>query len=303
MKPYRRYKNKLEMFLASNRGKRILNLFYSWGAAFVILGALFKLLHLPYGNEILFVSMMTEFFVFFVSGFEKPAPTYNWEEVFPELNSTNPMDREEMEARRVYLLEKAQRQQELTTSVGTSALGSMPSIGSHSAANTTSAVASDLLPQEELERLSSGITALGEAAQQLSRIARVSTDMMGTYQAMASDYESLSKGSQQYLQQMETLARNVSGLNTIYEIQLKGISSQIDAIDKINSGLHQISSMYDSSVVDSHTFRSENERMAQQLRQLNQVYARMLEALTVNMGMPGAPGAPYTSHQSSTTQD
>lgn len=303
MRPYRRYKNKLEMFLASNRGKRILNLFYSWGAAFVILGALFKLLHLPYGNEILFVSMMTEFFVFFVSGFEKPAPTYNWEEVFPELNSTNPMDREEMEARRVYLLEKAQRQQELTTSAGTSALGSMPSIGSHSAANTTSAVASDLLPQEELERLSSGITALGEAAQQLSRIARVSTDMMGTYQAMASDYESLSKGSQQYLQQMETLARNVSGLNTIYEIQLKGISSQIDAIDKINSGLHQISSMYDSSVVDSHTFRSENERMAQQLRQLNQVYARMLEALTVNMGMPGAPGAPYTSHQSSTTQD
>ncbi|MDO4692425.1 MAG: gliding motility protein GldL [Porphyromonadaceae bacterium] len=304
MKPYRRYKNKLEMFLASNRGKRILNLFYSWGAAFVILGALFKLLHLPYGNEILFVSMMTEFFVFFVSGFEKPAPTYNWEEVFPELNSTNPMDREEMEARRVYLLEKAQRQQELTATGAMSGTSPITNAGGYPTSRaTTTSVASDLLPEEELERLSSGITALGEAAQQLSRIARVSTDMMGTYQAMASDYESLSKGSQQYLQQMETLARNVSGLNTIYEIQLKGISSQIDAIDKINSGLHQISSMYDSSVVDSHSFRSENERMAQQLRQLNQVYARMLEALTINMGMPGAPGAPYTSHQSSTTQD
>ena len=49
---------RLERFLASERGKRILNYFYSWGAAFVILGALFKLLHIRYGDEILLVSML-----------------------------------------------------------------------------------------------------------------------------------------------------------------------------------------------------------------------------------------------------
>ena len=63
---------RLECFLASERGKRILNYFYSWGAAFVILGALFKLLHIRYGDEILLVSMLTEFAVFFISGFERP---------------------------------------------------------------------------------------------------------------------------------------------------------------------------------------------------------------------------------------
>ena len=63
---------RLEHFLASERGKRILNYFYSWGAAFVILGALFKLLHIRYGDEILLVSMLTEFAVFFISGFERP---------------------------------------------------------------------------------------------------------------------------------------------------------------------------------------------------------------------------------------
>ena len=47
---------RLEHFLASRRGKRILNYFYSWGAAFVILGALFKLLHIRYGDEIIFSS-------------------------------------------------------------------------------------------------------------------------------------------------------------------------------------------------------------------------------------------------------
>lgn len=293
MTKYRRYRNILEMWLSSNKGKRILNLFYSWGAAFVILGALFKLLHLPYGNEILFISMMTEFLVFFISGFERPAQTYNWEEVFPELTSKNPMDRVEMEARRVYLLEKAQQASQSVD---------MPHVASPVSTSPFAAPASakplalaGLVPEQELQRLSEGISALGDAAQQLARIGQVSGEMMSSYQAMASDYEALSQGSQEYLRQMESLARNVSGLNTIYEIQLKGISSQIDAIDRINTGLHSIKTMYDSTVIDSTTFRSENERMAQQLTQLNAVYARMLEALTVNMGMPGTPHAPYQS--------
>lgn len=295
MKRYRRYQNKLEMFLASNRGKRTLNLFYSWGAAFVILGALFKLLHIRYANEILFFSMMTEFLVFFISGFEKPAATYNWEEVFPELASKNPMDKSEMEARRIYLLEKAEQQRKAITSETSSAPSSVLNVNlpNHS-------LARELVPEEELSRLSAGITALGEAAMQLSRIAEVSNGMMSSYQSMANDYEALSQGSHQYIEQMEALARNVSGLNTIYEIQLKGISSQIDAIDRINSGLHRISSMYDSTVVDSRDFQKENELMAQQLRQLNLVYARMLEALTINMGQPGTPHTPYTT---TTTQE
>ena len=54
------------MFLSSEKGKRVLNFLYSWGASIVIIGALFKLLHLPYGNQILFVAMITESFVFFI---------------------------------------------------------------------------------------------------------------------------------------------------------------------------------------------------------------------------------------------
>lgn len=281
MVKYRRYRNALEMWLSSNKGKRILNLLYSWGAAFVILGALFKLLHLPYGNEILFVSMMTEFFVFFVSGFEQPEKAYHWEEVFPELNSKNPIDRDEMEARRQYLIEKAKL--------------SGATEHTQPCRDTTMASLQGVLPEDELLRLNEGIASLSEAVAQLARIGQVSGDMMSSYQDMMADYETLNKGSKEYLVQMEHLARNVAGLNTIYEIQLKGISSQIDAIDRINAGLHSIKNMYDSTVVDSTTFRAENERMALQLAQLNQAYARMLEALTINMGMPGSPHTPYQS--------
>ncbi|MDR2681040.1 MAG: gliding motility protein GldL, partial [Tannerella sp.] len=93
MGKYKRYKNRIEMFLSSERGKRVLNFLYSWGAAIVIIGALFKLLHLPYANQILFVAMITEACVFIISGFERPASDYSWEEVFPVLKSKNPLDR------------------------------------------------------------------------------------------------------------------------------------------------------------------------------------------------------------------
>ena len=69
------------MYLASEKGKRVLNFCYSWGASIVIIGALFKLLHLPYGNQILFVAMTVEALVFFISAFEKPFNEYHWEEV------------------------------------------------------------------------------------------------------------------------------------------------------------------------------------------------------------------------------
>ena len=54
---------------------------------------MFKLLHLPYGNQILFVAMTIEALVFLVAALEKPGNEYHWEEVFPVLKSKNPMDR------------------------------------------------------------------------------------------------------------------------------------------------------------------------------------------------------------------
>ncbi len=282
MTRYRRYKNSLEMFLASDKGKRVLNIVYSWGAAVVILGALFKIVHYPFADEILFVGMMTEFFIFFISGFEKPANEYNWEDVFPELNSKNPLDKEDLEAKRRYNEEQRQRRN-ATTATYTEPSGMAVSTTSSA---RSSSIAAHILPEAELEELSNSIRQLSSAAQRLAAIGANSSEMLQSYEAITKDYESINKGTEKYLSGVEDLARNVSGLNTIYEIQLKNISSQIDAIDQINTGLHKISSMYSSSVVDSEAFREENERLAKQLNELNQVYARMLEAMTVNMARP-----------------
>ena len=89
MNAYKRYKNKLEKFLQTERGKRFINFAYSIGAAIVTLGAMFKLLHFPFGNELLFIGMVTEVIVFTLSAFDTPIRDYNWDRVFPALTSDN----------------------------------------------------------------------------------------------------------------------------------------------------------------------------------------------------------------------
>lgn len=338
---HRKYKNIVELFLASRKGKRVLNVLYSWGAAVVILGALFKLLHFPYGNLMLFVGMMTEFLVFFVSGFEKPASDYHWENVFPQLDSDNPMDKEEIEARRKYLQEKAKEAAERAAKgedpfadpsmaealpyaqpylagmqhSGTGPISDNQSAGEFaevsretaeytepdieakvSAQNQANPSLSAIIGENEVQRLRDGIDKLTESIEQLARIGQMADRMSQTYEEM----QNITDASQNYKEQIESLGRNIAGLNTIYEIQLKGISSQIDTIDHINSGLQHIKNMYDGTVLDSSTFNQQNALMAKQLTQINEVYARLLNALTTNMSMPGMPGmsgAQWSSQQ------
>ena len=115
-------------------------------------------------------------------------------------------------------------------------------------------------------------------------LTNVSDSLLNSYKSITDNSDGINQNSRGYVHQMEQLNRNVSGLNTIYEIQLKSISSQIESIEHINSGLNRIREMYDGSVVDSSVFRNETEKMTRQLAELNQVYSRLLQAMTVNMG-------------------
>ena len=65
-------------------------------------------------------------------------------------------------------------------------------------------------------------------------------------------------------EEMENLNRTLTGICKIYEMQLKGASQQIGTIDQINE---------------------QSKRMAEQIEQLNGIYARMIEAMTVNMNL------------------
>lgn len=115
---------------------------------------------------------------------------------------------------------------------------------------------------------------------------RVSVVLLDSYKAITENSENITASSTGYVEQMQNLNRNVSGLNTIYEIQLKSVSSQLDAIDRVNRGIKDISRMYEETSGKSELYCQETERMAENMRKLNQVYEQMLQAMTVNMYRP-----------------
>ena len=76
MGKYKKYKNSIERFLSGEKGQRFFNFAYSIGAAVVIWGALFKILHLPGGNTLLCIGMGTEVLMFILTAFDKPEKSY-----------------------------------------------------------------------------------------------------------------------------------------------------------------------------------------------------------------------------------
>ena len=326
MGKYRIYKNRIEMYLASERGRRILNYTYSWGASIVILGAMFKILHLPYANQILMIAMTVESIVFFVSAFEHPFSEYHWEDVFPVLKSKNPMDRPDFTGTS---LDSTINSSDNMVDDNTSGHPRINIAGFEGSATADTKVKDGIaelglnVSEEDTKNLSESIKKLSGAADQISKmaeltdatqkyldqlsglsdnmqhfsdatnsLANISTTLLASYKSITDNSEGLSQNSRGYVQQMELLNRNISGLNTIYEIQLKSISSQIESLEHITGGLNRIREMYDGSVVDSSIFRNETEKMTHQLADLNQVYARLLQAMTVNMGYTAVPQQP-----------
>ena len=236
MNAYKRYKNRLEQFLQTERGKRFINFAYSFGAAIVILGAMFKLLHFPFGNEMLFIGMVTECIVFILSAFDTPIRDYRWEQVFPALSSGNTEDA--------------------------------------SGFNAGIVQPATVTPRDGISPVA------GPVAQSSSGAAAQDNAGPGSITAPPSSH--LSSHTEEYGKQMENLNRTLSGLNSIYEVQLKSVSSQIGAIEQINQGLARLRTLYGDTLPDGSVIKTETEKMADQLRELNEVYARMLNAMTVN---------------------
>ena len=173
------------------------------------------------------------------------------------------------------------------------------------------------LSEEDTTSLSESIAKMAAASDQLSRMAeltnatqqylsqmasiademqrlrettealnRVSDVLLESYRAITENSENITRSSTGYVEQMQDLNRNIGGLNTIYEIQLKSVSSQLDSIDRVNRGIKDIRDMYEKSSAQSVRYYEETEKMTRYMQQLNSVYEKMIHAMTINMYRP-----------------
>ena len=271
----------LQKWMDSVPGQTFLNYAYSWGASVVILGTLFKLTHLPGANIMLFAGMGTEVFVFFISAFDRPFDKTQEGRDLPTHIDEEEIDREEAEAEAAY---NAGVQVAGGGSVvggagvsggGTIIIGG----GTANTANVSAAPASEGATQTTVGGTQQTVVS-PEAAQTAAAAAELAANhevamQLADAQANYLDElkrltETLQKVSDQSArltrdsEEMENLNRTLTGICKIYEMQLKGASQQIGTIDQINE---------------------QSKRMAEQIEQLNGIYARMIEAMTVNMNL------------------
>ena len=280
---------RLQKWLDSVPGQTFMNYAYSWGASIVILGTLFKLTHLPGANFMLFLGMGTEVVVFFIAAFDRP---FDKTADGMELPTHVGEEGEETEVASA----EGPAAAAAVVGGGTVIIGGGGGViggGSSEAAATPQHSEQAAITQhgeqaaitqhgeqaavdtEAIAAVSSSVTTMAGGAM-VSPVPQVNPELeeaTSNYvdelknltemlHKVAEQSERLSRDSEE----MENLNRTLTGICKIYEMQLKGASQQIGTIDEINE---------------------QTKRMADQIAELNQIYARMIEAMTVNMPKTG----------------
>lgn len=277
----------LQKWMDSVPGQTFLNYAYSWGASVVILGTLFKLTHLPGANIMLFAGMGTEVFVFFLSAFDRPFDKTQDGKELPTHIDDEEIDNEEAEVEAAYEAGRnGESPAEAAAHVG-AAVGGGGTIIIGGGSIQGGAVQGDAVAMQGGvfqggAAVQSGVAAGQDAA--AVNVAAAAADFAANREVAVqladaqANYleqlknltETLQKVSEQSVrltrdsEEMENLNRTLTGICKVYEMQLKGASQQIGTIDQINE---------------------QSRHMAQQIEQLNSIYARMIEAMTVNMNL------------------
>jgi gliding motility-associated protein GldL len=256
---------------------------YGFGAAVVIVGALFKIMHWPFAGPMLIVGLGTEALIFIFSAFEPIHEDPNWELVYPELGLGHSEE-----------LDHAA----LPSSRGRGGAGS--GVTEH----LDKMLEEAKIDSQLLERLGDGMRALGENAAQLKGItsAAAATDSyVSSLQAASDKVSSLSEAyerasvsisgmtsstqeGESFGEQMQKVSKNLAALNNVYELQLKGSSSHLEATEKFQAQVTDMMQSLADSAQDTKLYKENMATLSKNLSELNNVYGNMLKAMTITRG-------------------
>lgn len=299
---------RLQKWMDSVPGQTFLNYAYSWGASIVILGTLFKLTHLPGANLMLFLGMGTEVLVFFLSAFDRPfdktadgrdIPTHITEEyletgkvIYDTNNSvagsqpvsgSHPVSGDAVVVGQpIVFAPGATASQGIASAATSEGTASSPvsaaasPVAASSSDDKDANVAVQQPQSAAVQQPVAGSTAWVGGQQQITpEMEEAQNNYVEELKKLVETLEKVNEQSSRLTrdsEEMENLNRTLTGISKVYEMQLKGASQQIGTIDQINE---------------------QSRKMAQQIEQLNKIYTRMIEAMTVNM----RAAAPHVSEE------
>lgn len=259
---------------------------YGLGASVVIIGALFKIMHWPGAGIVLTIGMCTEAFLFALSAFDKPHVEYKWDRVYPQLHEdeegavgTGVMNTNAANAAEEKRLE-LQKIREMVD-------GEMQNLkdGIHSL-NVTAGQLTDLssaaaVSGEYTNTLRQATSAASAFASSQQSLKEASESLDSSYKSIASSISSASQGSQNFAAQIDGINKNISTINSVFELQVKSVNEQNEAMKTLASAVKTIETSLNGSAAEAEEYKKQVALLASQMKSLNSIYGGMLSAMTI----------------------
>jgi gliding motility-associated protein GldL len=250
----------------------------SVGAAIVIVGALFKIMHWPGAGIALTVGLLTEAFLFFIGAFQ-PAPPpeahYEWERVYPELAA----------AGAAALPKKKDPKGDNKDAAGAVALDKMlgeAGLTAESFKNFGSGIKSLNDTAAKMKNMSDAVTATNEYAGNVKQASQSLTSLNKAYSTTVSAMSEMASGAEDaknYHSQVQKITKNLSALNAVYEMELKDANSHLKAMNKFYNNLTDAMQNMSDASKESQVFKDQMTKLTGNLTSLNTIYGNMLSAM------------------------
>ncbi len=270
---------------------------YGFGAAVVIIGAMFKIMHWPGAGPMLVTGLSTEAVIFFFSAFEPPHEEVDWSLVYPELSGMHGAEEGDEEAKAIeedkgtvteqldHMLEEAKIGPELIESLG-AGLRNL----SENTTKMTDITAASVATNEyasNVKNASKSIESLSSTYDDArNSISSSVNNLSESYNKASQSLENMTNTNsdtftqaQTYTEQLGKVSKNLSALNASYELQLQSSHDHLGATGKLYAGIEELMNNLNSSISDTKKYKSEIENLSNNLSALNTIYGNMLTAL------------------------
>lgn len=270
----------LESIVRSKGFKNFMSKLYGWGAAVVILGALFKINHYPGADIMLVVGLGTEAIIFFFSAFEPPYVEPDWSLVYPELAGIYGSQNEKPKSLTQELdnmLSEAKIEPELLKSLG-SGLKNL----SDNTQKLNQFTDAGAVTEGYLKNVKAATESVGSLSNTYKKTAEVLDNSTASLARSAEAIDFSKIDGTAYSEQLQRIAKNLAQLNALYEGQVQSTAEQAEAAAAMKDSTKAFLANLKDSINATNMYKEEAAVLASNVKALNQVYGNMLAAMNVN---------------------
>ena len=268
--------------------KTFMGYLYGWGAAVVIIGALFKIMHWPGANIMLIAGMGTETVIFFLSAFEPPHKEWDWSLVYPELagmiednpieveldengNAIEaPVSKDPLTAKIDKMLEDANIKPELIDRLGQ---------GMKNLADSANAMNNMASATAATDKFVSQMDGVADQAGRLLQSMQGAPEAVSTLSTIYEETSKALSGDVSYVEEMKKMSASLSSINAMYEMQINNASTQINLNKEFEEKMGTMLANFPYSAEGIVKYKEQVDALTRKVSELNNVYGNMLAAM------------------------